>query len=263
MALLATVQGAFISQPFGPAAASVASREPAMWATNDKAWWTQIPGYSFFPHFHPGIDRAAPFGTAIRAMERGTVVFAGFANSVDGWKVVVEIRPGTRFQANHCSRVNVKVGQEVEKGQKIAEVGCTGSCTGNHTHESVSIVEMAGGTLRPILYDPSLFTNGGRLENDVRIQPERRIVVLNGTGINIRHHPAEFDSRSDVFAVSRDSGPWGKKGIYRLSTGNRIGPVTKEFNFIRPVNREEGVFYVVTGFHRRLEIRKSLCHFKD
>lgn len=88
---------------------------------------------------HKGIDIAAPVGEPILASARGTVRFAGFKSG--GYGNMVEIDHGygyvTRFA--HASRVLVKRGQEVERGDVIAEVGATGLVSGPHLHYEVEV----------------------------------------------------------------------------------------------------------------------------
>lgn len=259
MVLLDTVAGGLKTQGFGPSSLAV---EPAMWTTGDKAYWLSYAGASFVDDFHPGIDRAAPYGTDVRAMERGIVVFAGFKDGISGNQVEVEIREGTRFSVNHLAKVLVRVGQHVSKGQTIGRVGTSGATTGPHTHEGLSIREKdSAGVYRTFLYNPALFQEGGKFANDPRIKPEERYVVLNGPGINLRNMPLEFGTKGDVFARSRDAGSWGRAGIYRIGTGKRIAPITKQLRFIRWADTDEGEFAVVTGFNRRLAVRRTLIHF--
>jgi hypothetical protein len=192
-------------------------------------------------------------------MEQGRVNFAGWSNSIDGNKVGVQINGTTMYQANHLSKVSVRLGQIVQKGQELGKVGCTGSCTGNHTHEGVSVFEDG----RTFLYDPALFLPGGALENSPKIQPLERMMELvePREGINLRFYPIEWDGKGDVFARTRSAGPWGRAGIYRLGTGNRIGPSGKKFPFVKRVDTEGGVFVVVTGFGRRLAVHDSNIRF--
>jgi murein DD-endopeptidase MepM/ murein hydrolase activator NlpD len=256
MVLLATVQGAFISQKFGLPHPGVASLEPAMWAEVNRAAWQPYTGSIFRPHFHPGIDRAAPAGTPVRAMEAGTVRSSGWLNEIDGIRVEVEIRPGTRYAVNHLQKTSVRTGQAVSKGQQLGTVGCTGSCTGPHTHEGVSILEPDPvGIVRTFLYNPELFMEGGVLQNDSRIQPLEQYLRVQGPGINIRFTPPDPANSGNIFATSR------QKGIYRRATGNRIGPLTYRFRFLHWTHTDDGTFAVVRGFHRRLAIRKSMVVF--
>ena len=87
---------------------------------------------------HKGIDIAAQTGTEIHAASGGTVVFAGVKG---GYGNVVEIDHGfgylTRYA--HASRLLVKVGDAVSRGQLIALVGSTGASTGAHLHFEVMV----------------------------------------------------------------------------------------------------------------------------
>jgi murein DD-endopeptidase MepM/ murein hydrolase activator NlpD len=88
---------------------------------------------------HRGIDIAAPVGEAILAPAGGRVVFAGWKSG--GYGNTVEIDHGygylTRFA--HASRVLVRRGDRVDRGQIIAEVGATGLVTGPHLHYEVEV----------------------------------------------------------------------------------------------------------------------------
>jgi murein DD-endopeptidase MepM/ murein hydrolase activator NlpD len=253
MVLLHTVQGARVTQSFGPSALGI---EPTMYSTGDKAYWLPYFGASLFDNFHPGIDRAASTGTPVRAMEDGTVAFAGWLDNISGNQIVVEIRPNTRYSVNHLSVVKVRVGQRVEKAQTIGLVGSTGASTGPHTHEGVSIREEdPAGVFRTFLYNPALFQSGGALAGDSRIQPVQREVQLNGPGINIRRNDGDLFDRDSIYAVSKSD------GIYRVGTGRRLGPLGKRFPFLRWRVTDEGTFAVVTGFGRQLAIRRTLVHF--
>lgn len=168
MALRRSVRFARVTQEFGPADANVASLEPAMYHLGESAYWQFIEGYHKHLHFHPGIDRAAPLGTPVLAMEKGTVRFAGFKDNISGNQVEVEIRPGTVYSVNHLHRISVRVGRVIRRGGKLGEVGMTGSATGPHVHEGISIRDAAG---RSILWNPNIFFRGGSRANDPHIKP--------------------------------------------------------------------------------------------
>lgn len=96
------------------------------------------------PGFHYGIDFAAGAGTPIFASETGTVQFAGFGNSKNGYAdygYVVVIHHGNNCMTlyAHCSDLYVMTGELVQKGQSIAAVGNTGRSTGNHLHFELRI----------------------------------------------------------------------------------------------------------------------------
>lgn len=83
--------------------------------------------------FHEGLDIAAAEGTEIRAVQSGTVTFAGRRG---GYGNTVEIRhaDGTTTRYAHASRLHVRKGDHVEVGEAVADVGSTGQATGPHLH---------------------------------------------------------------------------------------------------------------------------------
>jgi murein DD-endopeptidase MepM/ murein hydrolase activator NlpD len=85
---------------------------------------------------HPGVDIAAPSGTPILASGKGRVVRAGW---VSGYGQTVEIDHGHGFTTlyAHASKLLVRSGQEVERGDVIAQVGRTGTATSTHLHYEV------------------------------------------------------------------------------------------------------------------------------
>jgi murein DD-endopeptidase MepM/ murein hydrolase activator NlpD len=88
---------------------------------------------------HKGVDIAARVGEPILAPAGGRVVFAG--NRSNGYGNMVEINHGygyvTRFA--HASRVTVRTGQTVRRGDTIALVGATGLVSGPHLHYEVEV----------------------------------------------------------------------------------------------------------------------------
>jgi murein DD-endopeptidase MepM/ murein hydrolase activator NlpD len=82
---------------------------------------------------HEGIDVAAARGTAIYAAEAGRVIHSGRMRGY-GNVVIVKHAGVYRTIYAHASRLLVRKGQFVERGQKIAEVGTTGRSSGPHLH---------------------------------------------------------------------------------------------------------------------------------
>lgn len=98
-------------------------------------------GYRYHPitgqyKFHSGVDLAAPRGTAIYAAYKGVVASAGYNSSMGNY-VMINHGNGLYTIYMHASVLNVSEGDTVSTGQKIAEVGSTGSSTGNHLHFTV------------------------------------------------------------------------------------------------------------------------------
>lgn len=87
---------------------------------------------------HSGIDIAAPEGTPVRAPAAGTVIETGnyFFN---GNTVFIDHGQGLVSMYNHLSRINVKKGAHVMRGQRIGAIGKTGRVTGAHLHWTVSL----------------------------------------------------------------------------------------------------------------------------
>lgn len=83
--------------------------------------------------YHRGIDIAVPVGTAVRAVRKGQVVFAG-ARSGYGSTVIVEHANGDRTLYGHNSLLRVQPGDPVESGMVVAYSGNSGRSTGPHVH---------------------------------------------------------------------------------------------------------------------------------
>jgi murein DD-endopeptidase MepM/ murein hydrolase activator NlpD len=88
---------------------------------------------------HQGIDISAPVGEPILAPAKGRVVFAGWKPGGLGNTVEIDHGYGYVTRFAHASRVLVRAGQSVERGQKIAEVGATGLVSGPHLHYEVEV----------------------------------------------------------------------------------------------------------------------------
>lgn len=82
------------------------------------------------PHY--GVDVAAPTGTPVVAPAAGVVTLAHPDMYYSGGTLIVDHGHGVSSSFLHLSRIDVEVGQRVEQGQKIAEIGATGRVTGAH-----------------------------------------------------------------------------------------------------------------------------------
>ncbi len=97
---------------------------------------------------HEGVDISAPRGTPILAAAKGTVTFAGWRTGLGN---LVEIDHGygyvTRY--GHASKLLVRRGQKVTRGEVIAQVGSTGISTSPHLHYEVRV---GGVAVNPLNY---------------------------------------------------------------------------------------------------------------
>ena len=107
-----------------------------------------------FSSGHQGMDIRAPRGTPVLAARAGVVTFAGWKSNGGGYQVWISHRDGRNTTYNHMSRLYVRTGTYVYRGQRIGAVGCTGYCTGNHLHFELWIGPIWNGGYRvnPLRY---------------------------------------------------------------------------------------------------------------
>lgn len=107
--------------------------------TSSSFGWRTLGGVR---EFHDGLDIPRPAGSPIYAALDGLVINAGwggYAGSSAGYNVVIQHANGYSTVYAHCSKIYVKNGQTVSKGQLIAGVGQTGRAFGNHLHFGVFV----------------------------------------------------------------------------------------------------------------------------
>lgn len=124
---------------------------PSIWPTH--GWLTSRYGYRISPftgkkQFHAGIDIAGAAGTEVVAPAEGKVVFVGKRGAM-GNSLIIDHGFGVRTQYGHTSKIFVKRGDVVERGEKIAAMGNTGRSTGPHLHY---VVQVHGKTQNPLDY---------------------------------------------------------------------------------------------------------------
>jgi murein DD-endopeptidase MepM/ murein hydrolase activator NlpD len=83
--------------------------------------------------FHAGVDISCSYGTEIYAAASGTVIFSGYRSGY-GNSITIDHKNGLQTIYGHASKLKVKNGQTVEKGDLIALAGSTGNSTGPHLH---------------------------------------------------------------------------------------------------------------------------------
>jgi murein DD-endopeptidase MepM/ murein hydrolase activator NlpD len=90
---------------------------------------------------HYGLDIAASSGTPIKTANRGKVVLAELLET-HGNTIVIDHGCGVFSLYLHLSKIGVRVGDEVSKGQIIGKVGTTGFSTGPHLHWGMRVAEI-------------------------------------------------------------------------------------------------------------------------
>lgn len=121
------------------------SAKPVDAAFNSSSFGWRVDPFTGQMAFHEGLDFMANVGTPIYAAASG-IVTAAERTPDYGNIVKLDHGSGVETRYAHTSRILVKPGQRVEKGQIIAEIGNTGRSTGAHLHFEV---RMNGAALDP------------------------------------------------------------------------------------------------------------------
>lgn len=100
--------------------------------------------------YHQGIDLAAAPGMPVLAAASGTVSRAGWVGAY-GFAVYVDHGDALQTRYAHLSRIDVRVGERVERGGELGAVGSSGASTGPHLHFEIRI---AGRAVDPLLHLP-------------------------------------------------------------------------------------------------------------
>ncbi|TLY45590.1 MAG: M23 family metallopeptidase [Nitrospirae bacterium] len=130
----------------------------AQWASTPSIWpvrgWVssgfgrRVSPFTGEDMMHGGLDISAPMSTPVKAPAAGTVIAVGPEKSL-GNVVVVSHGYGFKTLYAHLSKLRVRNGQTVKRGDVIGEVGNTGLSTGPHLHYEI---ELNGAAVDPIRY---------------------------------------------------------------------------------------------------------------
>lgn len=129
------LQGQLMSQT------SLLASTPSVWPV--RGWVTstfgqRISPFTGLPHQHKGLDIANRHGSSVRAPADGIVVKVARERFL-GKTISIKHGYGTKTIYGHLSKINVRVGEKVKRGQKIAAIGNTGRSTGPHLHYAVKV----------------------------------------------------------------------------------------------------------------------------
>jgi murein DD-endopeptidase MepM/ murein hydrolase activator NlpD len=97
---------------------------------------------------HSGVDFAAGMGTPLYATADGVVTHAGWGSGY-GRLVKIQHEFGIETRYAHMSKMRVKVGQRVSRGDRIGDMGASGRVTGVHLHYEVRV---GGKAVNPMIY---------------------------------------------------------------------------------------------------------------
>jgi murein DD-endopeptidase MepM/ murein hydrolase activator NlpD len=129
------------------------TQEPVAGGNLGSAFGWRIDPLNGRSALHTGLDFPSEPGTAILAAAGGVVVTQEYHPAYGN---MVEVDHGNELVSRyaHASRVLVKKGDLVKRGQKIAEVGSTGRSTGPHLHFEVLV--------QGLYQDPQKFLRAGQ-----------------------------------------------------------------------------------------------------
>ncbi|MGW0735285.1 M23 family metallopeptidase [Streptomyces sp. NPDC002851] len=156
-------QAQAVAKAADAAAAKQADAKKAA-AKKAAAWSNPVDHYKLSASFglggnmwsqkHSGQDFAVPVGTPVKATHGGTVVKAGPNGGGDGPAygnaVVIKHANGQFSQYAHLSKIQVKAGQQVKTGQRIALSGNTGNSSGPHLHFEIRTTPNYGSAINPV-----------------------------------------------------------------------------------------------------------------
>jgi len=128
---------------------------------------------------HTGLDFPSDVGTSIQAAAGGMVVVSEVHPAYGN---MIEIDHGnalvTRYA--HASKLLVKVGMMVKRGQKIAEVGTSGRSTGPHLHFEVMLAGVQQNPARFLagqVASPTMVADGSASSSKARTQRRRSVAA--------------------------------------------------------------------------------------
>lgn len=148
-----------VSEQAAAQAAAVAAKPAALWEKPVSSYTLSATfgkGGTMWSHKHSGQDFAVPVGTTVDTVSAGTVVKAGPNGGGDGPAygnaIVIKHANNTYSQYAHLSKIQVKTGQKVSKGQQIALSGNTGNSSGPHLHFEIRTTPNYGSAVNPVAF---------------------------------------------------------------------------------------------------------------
>ncbi len=120
-------------------APGIAPIAPSDYLTISSGFGLRIHPISKKPQGHEGIDFAANIGKPIRSTGNGNVAVADKNSNGYGNHVIINHGYGFTTLYAHMSKIYVKEGDSIQRGQIIGTIGNTGSSTGPHLHYEVIV----------------------------------------------------------------------------------------------------------------------------
>lgn len=126
---------------------------PSLWPVDGRlimsSYGQRTDPFSGEGAFHKGVDISAPTGMGVHATADGIVVHAEWVTGGYGRLVVIDHGGGMQTYYAHLSKIYVRTGQEVRRGDTVGAVGSSGRVTAPHLHYEVRI---GGAPVNPYIY---------------------------------------------------------------------------------------------------------------
>lgn len=120
-------------------AIAVPADKPVKSASFTSGYGTRSDPFRGSRAMHAGIDLSGPVGTPIYATADGIVSSAGWNSGGYGNLIKIDHGRGIETRYAHLSKISVRPGEKVKRGQMIGKMGSTGRSTGSHLHYEVRI----------------------------------------------------------------------------------------------------------------------------
>ena len=88
-------------------------------------------------HLHAGTDFRAKIGTPVRSTANGVVKYAGYNQRGYGYMIIISHKFGFETFYTHLSKIGVKIGDVIKKGERIGLSGRSGLTSGPNLHYEV------------------------------------------------------------------------------------------------------------------------------
>ncbi len=136
-------QGVETTDPTTPTTSTTGGVDPSVTVAAGGGSASPVPGavigahfgqYGSWSRYHTGLDFRASYGTPIKAVADGVVLYAGNSGDWAGNHIAIRHAGGLTSMSSHMSSMAVSAGQSVTAGQTIGYVGSTGRSFGPHLH---------------------------------------------------------------------------------------------------------------------------------
>lgn len=161
LAAAAARQEAEVQNPADPAAIPIPAGAAGVSPVPNAVVGAHFGQRGLWSRYHTGLDFRASYGTPIRAVQAGVVLYAGNSGDWAGNHVAVKHADGITTMYSHMSSMAARAGDTVQAGQVIGYVGQTGRAFGAHLHFEVYPVGVKyGDVYRAVNPQPWLAANG-------------------------------------------------------------------------------------------------------